>query len=475
MSQLHKKFTNDQIKELIERYLKKEIERKYIQEILGIKERRFFSLLKQFKQDPESFSIQYKRKSKTRKIPQSIEGNIIKELAVEQEIIRNKDVPLKFYNYSYIKDILERKYDQKVSLPTIIDRARRNGFYLKKPKRTIHDREVLTNYVGELIQHDSSHHLFSPPAKEKWYLITSLDDYSRFLLYATFVKKETSWAHIMALQSVILKYGLPYSYYVSSTWFSASFILSWAVFLAFCRILAASCFVSSTFCLTNSSLLKTFSKYVDSHSIFRFVQGRDSFWRKHYKLTDEANPQWKQVLNDCNVKVTYALSPQAKGKIERPYGWLQDRLIRTCVREDITDVKQAQIILNQEIQRYNYRQVHSTTHEVPYFRFRNALKENKSLFREFRIKSPFKSVKDIFCLRINRIADSYRKISINNLQLRVNHLNPREIVNLRIYPLENGISEIRFWCNEKLIDVQTNVPFAGKRLQRLSRKLKIPT
>ena len=66
--------------------------------------------------------------------------------------------------------------------------------------------------------------------------------------------------------------------------------------------------------------------YVDSHSIFRFVQGRDSFWRNHYKLTDEADPQWKQVLDDCGVKLTYALSPQAKGKIERPYMWIQDRL-----------------------------------------------------------------------------------------------------------------------------------------------------
>lgn len=406
MSQLHKKFTNDQVKELIERYLKKEIERKYIQEILGIKERRFFSLLKQYRQNPEGFSIEYKRELKTRKIPQSIEDNIIRGLAVEKNIILNKDVPLKFYNYSYIKDLLETKYNQKVSLPTIIDRAKKNGFYLKKPNRSIHDREVLTNYVGELIQHDSSHHLFSPPAKEKWYLITSLDDYSRFLLYATLVKKETSWTHIMALQSVILKHGFPYSY------------------------------------------------YVDSHSIFRFVQGRDSLWRKHYKLTDEANPQWKQVLNDCHVKVSYALSPQAKGKIERPYGWLQDRLIRTCVREDITDIKKAQIILNREIQRYNYRQVHSTTQEVPYFRFKNALKENKSLFREFNIKPPFQSVKDIFCLRIDRIADAYRRISINNLQFKVNHLNPRETVNLRIYPLKSGISEIRFWCNEKLIDVQ---------------------
>jgi len=71
-------------------------------------------------------------------------------------------------------------------------------------------------------------------------------------------------------------------------------------------------------------------------------------------------------MGDCNIKVTYALSPQAKGKIERPYGWLQDRLIITCVRENITDIKKAQIILNREIQRYNYRQVHSTTQEVPY-------------------------------------------------------------------------------------------------------------
>jgi hypothetical protein len=88
----------------------------------------------------------------------------------------------------------------------------------------MHDREVSTNYAGELIQHDSSYHLWSPSAKEKWYLITSLDDYSRFMLYGVLVKKETSWSHIMALQSVFLSYGLPYSYYVDSpTQFFVSF------------------------------------------------------------------------------------------------------------------------------------------------------------------------------------------------------------------------------------------------------------
>jgi len=407
MAQIHKKFTENQVKDLLQRYLQNRIERKYIEMILGIKKSRFFVLLKQYRTNPEGFSIQYTRKKKTRSIDPDIEKNIIKELKVEKNLIQDKNVPLKSYNYSYIKDRLETRYNQKVSLPTIIDRAKKNDFYLsKKPKRTIHDREVLTNYPGELIQHDSSYHLWSPAAKEKWYLITSLDDFSRFILYATFLKKETSWSHIQALQTVILKYGCPYSY------------------------------------------------YVDSHSIFRFVQGRDSIWRKHHKLTDETTPQWKQVLDDCNVKVTYALSPQAKGKIERPFRWLQDRLVRTCVRENVTDIKHARKILTQEIQRYNYHQVHSTTQEIPYLRFQKALKENNSLFREFNIIPPYQSPKDIFCLRVNRTIDAYRKISLNNLQLKVKNATPGETVNLRIYPLNDSVSEVRFWCNNKLIDVQ---------------------
>ncbi|NWG04541.1 MAG: hypothetical protein HXY44_16950 [Syntrophaceae bacterium] len=46
MSQLHKRFTSEQVKELLERYLRNEIERKHLQEILDIKERRFFALVR---------------------------------------------------------------------------------------------------------------------------------------------------------------------------------------------------------------------------------------------------------------------------------------------------------------------------------------------------------------------------------------------------------------------------------------------
>jgi hypothetical protein len=404
MSQMHKRFTPDQVKELLERYSNKEIQRKYLQEILGIKKRRFFSLLKEFKKNPQQFTIRSQRTTPPRSISPDIEQNILKELTLDKKIIQNKENPLRSYNYSYIRNLLKTKYHQKVSLPTIIDRAKKHGFYLKKPKRSIHDREVLTHYLGELIQHDSSYHLWAPAAQEKWYLITSLDDHSRFILYAALVKKETSWTHIQALQTVILRYGLPLAY------------------------------------------------YVDSHSIFRFVRGRDSLWYQHHLQTDETTPQWKQVLQECNVKVIHSLSPQARGKIERPYGWLQDHLIRTCVREDIADIKPAQQVLGQEVHQYNYHQVHSTTQEIPYLQFQKALKEKQSLFREFKIPPPFQSVKDIFCLRMHRTVDAYRRVSINHVPFKV-HADPSKQVNLRIYPLNDILSEIRFWCDGNLINV----------------------
>jgi len=272
--QLHKNFTDKQVKLLLKSYVDKEIKINYILQILGIKRRRFFELLARYKKDPDNFSIQYNRKTINRKIDKAIEINIIKELNREKVLILDKEVPIRYYNYTYIKDILENDYNQKVSLSTIINRAKADGFYLTKPKRKVHEKEVITNYPGELIQHDSSHHLFAPYANRKWYLITSIDDYSRLILYAVLVERETTWEHILALEDVLLKYGFPLAY------------------------------------------------YVDSHSIFRFVQGRDSFWRNHYRLTDEVDSQWKQVLDDCKVKVTYALSPQAKGKIERPYRWI---------------------------------------------------------------------------------------------------------------------------------------------------------
>jgi hypothetical protein len=405
--QLHKRFSTEMVQSYLERYLDKTLELSYLLDILGIKRRRFFQLLNRHQTDPKHFSLVFPREKPPRTLAPEIEINIFNELALEKVLIVNPDLPIRTYNYSYIQDELFRKYQQKVSLPTIINRAKKHGFFQEKPPKKTHDREVLTHYIGELIQHDSSHHRFSPSAEDKWYLITSLDDYSRMIVFAQFVLRETSWNHIQALETVWLRYGFPYSY------------------------------------------------YVDNHSIFRFVQTRDSFWRKHQRLTDEINPQWKQVLDECRVKIAYALSPQAKGKIERPFQWLQDRIVRFYYRENTTTIEEGQQILNNEMNRYNYHQVHSTTGEIPALRMAKAFEQGKSLFREFTLPVPFQSTKDIFCLRAERVVNPYRKISFQNVEFKVPGVPIREKVQLRIVPDdEMNLAEIRFWYKSQLVGIE---------------------
>jgi len=79
----------------------------------------------------------------------------------------------------------------------------------------------------------------------------------------------------------------------------------------------------------NANLWYSHQYYVDNLRVFRFIQNRDSVWRNHVLGTDDVNTQWRQVLALMHTDVIYALSPQAKGKIERPYRWMQDRIVRT--------------------------------------------------------------------------------------------------------------------------------------------------
>jgi len=120
---------------------------------------------------------------------------------------------------------------------------------------------------------------------------------ARYRCFAQLVAQETVWRHIKAMQRLVLRYGYPYSY------------------------------------------------DIDRHAIFRFLR----------------DPQWKQVLRACGICPIYALSPKAKGKIERPHRWLQDHLIRTRPRDDITSLRDANHILAKEAPDYHYQRVPSTT------------------------------------------------------------------------------------------------------------------
>ena len=406
MDQIHKRATAEQVKILLKGYCHGLLDRLAIEQTLGISKSTFFVLVREYRCNPDGFSLAYQRASPTR-LSASTEEKIVKELLLDKSLIDDSSLPITTYNYSAIKDRLA-KHDIKVALSTIIDRAKGLGCYQPHPKKKAHDREVVTTAVGALIQHDASHHKWSPYAGERWVLITSIDDFSRKILYADFLEQETTWAHIKAAESVMLAYGIPLRY------------------------------------------------YVDSLRVFRFVQGRDSVWRKHVLQTDEADPQWRQVMRSLGVDVSYALSAQAKGKIERPYRWLQDRIVRTCAIEKITAINDARAVLKEELNRYNNHQVHSTTGEVPSIRFDKARKEGKSLFRPFALPYPYTSTKDVFCLRNTRRVNGYRKISLSNHDIPVPNVPLREEVEVHLVPdVARGALEVRIWWENRMVNSVT--------------------
>jgi len=414
MSQLHKRFTDEQIKVFLEGYCQGKIKRVEVQELLGIGKTRFFALLKKYRQNAETFSVDYQRATPAR-LSAKAEAAIEQALLQEKRIVEDPDLPISGYNYTAMRDRLEKR-GVKVSVTTIIDRAKKLGCHKPRRKKKQHDQEVLTSSIGALVQHDSSFHKWAPFAEGKWYLVTSIDDFSRKLLFADFFRKETTWTHIQAAQTLIQQYGLPLRY------------------------------------------------YVDSLRVFRFVQGRDSYWRKHVLETDDIDTQWRKMMRLLAVDVTHALSPQAKGKVERPYRWLQDRIVRTCVYENLSTIDEARSVLKYEVNRYNYHQVHSTTGEIPSLRFSNALKTGNSLFRKFVIPKPYSSPLDIFCLREIRMVDGYRRISLFNHSIEVPKVPLREHVNIHLVPNQSTQNmHIRIWWNKQMVH-SLDLPLQGFRV-----------
>ncbi|MBI3255905.1 MAG: DDE-type integrase/transposase/recombinase [Candidatus Andersenbacteria bacterium] len=406
--QLHKRRTSEQVTDIISKYKHREIKAKEAAAYLGVGRTRFYQLVAAHEEQGSSFSIAYARKVPNNRISPAVEKQIRRELQAEKKLIENQDVPVWRYNYSYVRDQLLEKYQELVSVNTIISRAKEWGFYQGKPPKQKHEREVVTNYTGELIQHDSSHHLFAPLMGEKLYLATSLDDFSRALLYAELWEHETAWRHITAAKQVILEYGVPLKY------------------------------------------------YTDQHSIFRYVKNRDSHRYTYQKFTDDVDPQWRQVLKELTIEPIPALSPQAKGKIERPYGWIQDRMVRTCMNEKVTSLPGAQEVLRSLVYQYNWKWRHSTTGEIPMERYQDAIREKKSLWRPFKIQAPYRDINDIFCLRTKRMVDAYRKVSIHNTQLKVPAVPPRQEVELRLSLDEKKqLVEVRFWFKGYCVGKQT--------------------
>lgn len=137
---------------------------------------------------------------------------------------------------------------------------------------------------GMLVQFDGSEHLWFGGFKSD--LIAGIDDATGKILHAEFFIGETSLHSMKVIKEIVLNNGVPEAF------------------------------------------------YMDEAAIYGKIE-RD--WQ----------PQIKRALEDINSKLILATSPQAKGRVERLFRTLQDRLIAELRLHDIKTIPAANKFLNE--------------------------------------------------------------------------------------------------------------------------------
>lgn len=106
--------------------------------------------------------------------------------------------------------------------------------------------------------------------------------------------------------------------------------------------------------------------YMDRHGIFR---RNDAAWTLEEELRGRQDPtQVGRALAALGIEAIYALSPQAKGRIERLWGTLQDRLVAELRLAGITTVADANAFLPQFTPPFNARFARPPADTVPAWR-----------------------------------------------------------------------------------------------------------
>lgn len=122
---LKKRFTEQEVMTVLERYLSGEIGVSEVMGLLKIKRRQFFKILKTYRENGQAFNLGSPRSNPTHKIMPEASQKILEELAEEKRLIEDPNNPIRFYNYSYVRNRLKEKHGITVSLPSIITRAKK--------------------------------------------------------------------------------------------------------------------------------------------------------------------------------------------------------------------------------------------------------------------------------------------------------------------------------------------------------------
>lgn len=169
----------------------------------------------------------------------------------------------------------------------------------KRKKGRVYQRRNRRRMFGELLQVDGSHHDWFEGRGARCVLLLIVDDATSRIVAARFFPSETAEGYIELLEEHFQRYGRPRSI------------------------------------------------YSDRHSIFRVTKDEVE---KGKGIT-----HFGRVLQDLDIELICANSPQAKGRVERKHAVLQDRLVKEMRLLGINTIERGNAFLPTFIEEMNAR------------------------------------------------------------------------------------------------------------------------
>lgn len=201
----------------------------------------------------------------------------------------------KYYDFNlyHFWEILEKEYKIKIPYKTLWSWFSNLG-WIKNPRRRRprkHTYRTRLPQEGLLLQMDGSHHKFN--GKDEWCLISAIDDATSNIPYAELFSNGE----------------------------------------------------------TTLNCMKVLSKIIELKGVPRAIYTDRAGWAGGGKRTEFG--QFKRACDKLGIQLIFADTPEAKGRIERSFRTIQDRLIPELRLKEIKDLDSANKYLNDEFLR-NY-------------------------------------------------------------------------------------------------------------------------
>jgi transposase len=193
-------------------------------------------------------------------------------------------------------EYLAKQDGQAVAVTTLRRWLIKAQLWQPKRKPTVHRRwRARKEHFGEMVQMDGSDHDWFEGRRPRAVLMVMIDDATNYT-YAQFFEGETTEAAMHVFQCYVQQQGLPQSL------------------------------------------------YVDRDSIY--ITTRDATTDEELRESEPLT-QFARAMEELEVKLILAHSPQAKGRVERRNGVLQDRLVKALRLAKISDLDAANKFLDE--------------------------------------------------------------------------------------------------------------------------------